>query len=83
MKFFNGMTDWEDRLTLEDLDQMEKQGIDVKELRKKLLKRQAEKNVLLEKLGRTDLSRLKPYIQTPRDINTEIFLDIVGEPFIF
>ncbi len=73
MKFFYSPKDVMEmgmkNLTEADLDQMEANGQDVSELRKKL----AERNAELERAGETDLSKLDAYASTPRSRDTEFF----------
>jgi len=74
--FVNPGKDWEKNMSEEDIAQMESQGYDVTELRAKRAKsaEEEEKERLREKEERenfknpTNLNKLAPYLQTPRDM---------------
>ncbi|MCS3355711.1 hypothetical protein NXW00_13805 [Bacteroides thetaiotaomicron] len=76
--FVNPGKDWEKNMSEEDIAQMESQGYDVTELRAKRAKsaEEEEKERLREKEERenfknpTNLNKLAPYLQTPRDMST-------------
>ena len=76
----------------EDIAQMESQGYDVTELRAKRAKsaEEEEKERLREKEERenfknpTNLNKLAPYLQTPRDMSTSFFKAMAGSaPWLF
>ncbi len=83
MKLFYGAKDIQEKyyenLTEKDLDEMEKNGQDVTELRKKFAEKQAELNAA----GSTDLGRLAPFENTPRDRNTDFFKAHAGKAPLF
>lgn len=88
----NPMKDWEDRMTEEDINEMEAQGCDVSELRKKLAdkeeaKKEAERRQQEERdnfKNTTRLEKLNPYLQTPRDMETPFFKAVAGNaPWLF
>ncbi len=83
MKLFYSPKDiqksWEENLTEEQIDEMEKQGTDVSELRAKL----AENKKKREAAGETDLSMLDAYRRTPRDVNSDFIRETVGKPPLF
>ncbi|MBS9776287.1 MAG: hypothetical protein KGV57_04290 [Fusobacterium sp.] len=86
MGLFKGLDaykNWEDNLSMEDLDKMEANGQDVKELRERILAKQKAKAEKNERLGQTDFSRLEPYMATPRDRDTEFFKVNAGKPPFF
>lgn len=79
--FVNPGKDWEKNMSEEDIAQMESQGYDVTELRAKRAKstEEEEKERLREKEERenfknpTNLNKLAPYLQTPRDMEHFFF----------
>ena len=90
--FVNPGKDWEKNMSEEDIAQMESQGYDVKELRAKRAKsaEEEEKERLREKEERenfknpTNLNKLAPYLQTPRDMSTSFFKAMAGSaPWLF
>lgn len=84
--FVNPGKDWEKNMSEEDIAQMEAQGYDVTELRAKRAKfaEEEEKEYLREKEERenfknpTNLNKLTPYLQTPRDTDTPFFKATAG-----
>ena len=90
--FVNPGKDWEKNMSEEDIAQMESQGYDVTELRAKRAKsaEEEEKERLREKEERenfknpTNLNKLAPYLQTPRDMSTSFFKAMAGSaPWLF
>ena len=90
--FVNPGKDWEKNMSEEDIAQMESQGYDVTELRAKRAKstEEEEKERLREKEERenfknpTNLNKLAPYLQTPRDMSTSFFKATAGSaPWLF
>lgn len=83
MKLFYGMKDiqemYYDNLTEEEIDELERQGTDVSEIRANFYKRKEE----LEKIGTTDITMLEKYERTPRDTETEFFKSVSGRPPLF
>ena len=82
--FKNAATEWEKTMTENDLDQMEAQGLDVSKYREKLAARRAKEaeeakrdKELYKNL--TNLDKLKPYMQTPRSVETEFFKKVAGK----
>ena len=86
--FVNPGKDWEKNMSEEDIAQMESQGYDVTELRAKRAKsaEEEEKESLREKEERenfknpTNLNKLAPYLQTPRDMSTSFFKAMAAPP---
>jgi len=71
---------WEDRVTLDQIDELEKQGCDVAELRAKYFERKkaeedAEQKLISDSLAALDLSKLDAYAQTPRDADSQFLKD--------
>lgn len=90
--FVNPGKDWEKNMSEEDIAQMESQGYDVTELCAKRAKsaEEEEKERLREKEERenfknpTNLNKLAPYLQTPRDMSTSFFKAMAGSaPWLF
>lgn len=90
--FVNPMKNWEDHLTEEDIKEMEAQGHDVTEIRKKLdAKKAAEEEEERRRQEERDnfknttrLEKLNPYLQTPRDMETPFFKAVAGNaPWLF
>lgn len=90
--FMNPAKDWENNLTEEDINQLEKQGCDVSGLRENLATRKesAKEELRCEQEERdsfqntTSLNKLKPYLQTPRDMETPFFKALAGNaPWLF
>ena len=78
--FVNPGKDWEKNMSEEDIAQMESQGYDVTELRAKRAKSaEEEERAPSRKEERenfknpTNLNKLAPYLQTPRDMSTSFF----------
>ena len=90
--FINPMKDWEENITEEQINEMEAQGCDVSDLRKKLADKQeqAEEEERRQQEERDDfknttrLDKLSPYLQTPRDMETPFFKAVAGSaPWLF
>lgn len=73
------MKDWEKNMTLEDIDELEKQGIDVTEYRKKYEEREAEKAARQQQLIEAiDLSRLDKYTSGSLDPESDFVKDTIA-----
>ena len=82
--FKNAATEWEKTMTENDLDQMEAQGLDVSKYREKLAARRAKEAEEAKRdrelyKNPTQLDKMKPYMQTPRSSETEIFKKLAGK----
>lgn len=74
-----GLADMEARLTLAEVDAMEKQGCDVAELRRKVTERIAREKAEAE--ARVyKLDGLEPYKRVPRDPESDFYKDVVAKP---
>ena len=85
MEFFkNAMTEWEKTMTENDLDKLEKDGCDVGAYREKLAVRRAKEQEEAERdrklyYNPIDLSKLTPYVATPRSTDTLFFKVVAGK----
>ncbi|NDW19737.1 hypothetical protein D0T53_12565 [Dysgonomonas sp. 216] len=74
---------WEDNVTLEQIEEMEKQGCDVAELRKKFedkvaAKEAHERKLIEDSLNILDFNKLASNFATPRDVDGEFMKDVVA-----
>lgn len=89
MKLFtNPGQDWENQLTEEEVRELEAKGYDTAELRAKRAQRHKELDEEEEKReafqNPTNLDKLKPYLRTPRSMDTPFFKAVAGsEPWFF
>lgn len=68
---------WEENMTLEDIDDLEQKGCDVTELRQKYEARvAAEAKRIQDSIDKQDLSMLDAYKSTPRDENSDFVRDV-------
>ena len=76
--FVNPGKDWENNLTEEDIAKLEAQGCDVSGLRNRppVPEDDDEEEEAFD--NPTRLDRLKPYLQTPRDMETPFFRAVAG-----
>lgn len=90
--FVNPGKDWEYNMTEEDIATMEAQGCDVTEIREKRAQRAKEEAEEVRRQeeeiasfnNKTRLDKLKPYLQTPRDMETPFFKGVAGSaPWLF
>ena len=82
--FVNPGKDWENNLTEEDIAKLEAQGCDVSGLRNRppVPEDDDEEEEAFD--NPTRLDRLKPYLQTPRDMETPFFRAVAGNaPWLF
>ena len=82
--FVNPGKDWENNLTEEDIAKLEAQGCDVSGLRNRppVPEDDDEEEEAFD--NPTRLDRLKPYLQTPRDMETSFFRAVAGNaPWLF
>lgn len=79
-KFSLNVMDLEEQMTKEDLDQMEKDGCDVTELRAKLERKYMEqKAVETKRTEAIHLEKLDAYKATPRRTDTPFFMELAGK----
>ncbi|MFV0393688.1 MAG: hypothetical protein ACK5LC_04735 [Coprobacillaceae bacterium] len=64
--------------TIEQLEEMRKQGLDVEEYLQAAYQKQEEKQERLES-NQIDVSKLNKYLAVPRDSETEFFSEIAGK----
>lgn len=85
MKLFsNPVKEWEKKMTENELDQMEAQGLDVSAYREKLAARRAQEAEQAKRdremwQNPVSLDRLAPYIATPRSTETPFFKKVAGK----
>lgn len=71
--------DWVENMTLEDIENMEKQGCDMTEYRKRYEEHKAKVKAEYERrLALLDYSKLKPYMDTPRDPESDFIKDTIA-----
>lgn len=79
-----GGMNWEDHLTEQDVDALEKSGVDVTELREKFTKKTEEQEMIKSAFQDTiHLEMLNHYINTPRDTDSKFFKDVAGKAPLF
>ena len=76
--FVNPGKDWENNLTEEDIAKLEAQGCDVNGLRNRPSVPEDDEEGEETFDNPTRLDRLKPYLQTPRDMETPFFRAVAG-----
>ena len=82
--FVNPGKDWENNLTEEDIAKLEAQGCDVSGLRNRPPAPEDADEEEEAFDNPTRLDRLKPYLQTPRDMETPFFRAVAGNaPWLF
>ena len=73
-----GLKQMEATMTMADVDNLEKQGADVTELRQKVAERIAREKA--EEAARVcNLDNLEPYKQTPRDPESQFYKDVTAK----
>ena len=80
----NQLDDFKQSVPDERLDELEAQGYDVSEYRKAKQNARSAKNAILEEIRNahencTNLTKLEPYMKTPRDIESEFFKAVAGK----
>ena len=80
----NQLDDFKQSVPDERLDELEAQGYDVSEYRKAKQNARSAKNAMLEEIrnaheNRTNLTKLEPYMKTPRNIESEFFKAVAGK----
>ena len=80
----NQLDDFKQSVTDERLDELEAQGYDVSEYRKAKQNARSAKNAILEEIRNahencTNLTKLEPYMKTPRNIESEFFKAVAGK----
>lgn len=73
---------WEENLTMEQIEDMERQGCDMTEYRKKYEERKAaeearEQEIRQKSLDVLDMDKLQPYLAKPRDPESEFVKDMI------
>ena len=82
--FVNPGKDWENNLTEQDIVKLEAQGCDVNGLRNRPSVPEDDEEGEETFDNPTRLDRLKPYLQTPRDMETPFFRAVAGNaPWLF
>ena len=85
MGFFkNQLDNFKQSVPDERLDELEAQGYDVSEYRKAKQNARSAKNAILEEIRNahencTNLTKLEPYMKTPRNIESEFFKAVAGK----
>ena len=85
MGFFKNQLDkFKRSIPDERLDELEAQGYDVSEYRKAKQNARSAKNAMLEEIRNahencTNLTKLEPYMKTPRNIESEFFKAVAGK----
>ncbi len=85
MGFFkNQLDDFKQSVPDERLDELEAQGYDVSEYRKAKQNARSAKNAILEEIRNahencTNLTKLEPYMKTPRNIESDFFKAVAGK----
>lgn len=80
----NQLDDFKQSVPDERLDELEAQGYDVSEYRKAKQNARSAKNAILEEIRNahencTNLTKLEPYMKTPRNIESEFFKAVAGK----
>ena len=80
----NQLDDFKQSVPDERLDELEAQGYDVSEYRKAKQNARSAKNAILEEIRNahencTNLTKLEPYMKTPRSIESEFFKAVAGK----
>ena len=80
----NQLDDFKQSVPDERLDELEAQGYDVSEYRKAKQNARSAKNAMLEEIRNahencTNLTKLEPYMKTPRNIESEFFKAVAGK----
>lgn len=80
----NQLDDFKQSVPDERLDELEAQGYDVSEYRKAKQNARSAKNAVLEEIRNahencTNLTKLEPYMKTPRNIESEFFKAVAGK----
>jgi len=81
--FKSQQNSWEENLTLEQIEDMEKQGCDMTEYRKRFAEREAAEEARLAEikqnsLNALDMGKLEPYFATPRDPESDFVKDVIS-----
>jgi hypothetical protein len=80
----NQLDDFKQSVPDERLDELEAQGYDVSEYRKAKQNARSAKNAILEEIRNahencTNLTKLEPYMKTPRNIESDFFKAVAGK----
>jgi len=77
MKFFKPSQGWEDNVTLEQIEEMERQGCDVADVRKRFEDKIAAKEAVKRQNAESmSLEKLNEYKATPRSLESEFMKDV-------
>lgn len=72
------MKSWEENMTMEEIEDLERQGCDMTEYRRKYAEREAAKAAEYKRLmDSLDLAKLNEYMATPRDMESDFVKDTI------